>query len=179
MTFSGPYCWGGFSAAVIAETRPVANGMVPVKVFGGERFVELESNGATIEVECADQSCRSLTCGIDGLRDLYCWEALSPSANPPVLNPQRVAGAPKVASLSLGMTHGQLGDGTTVDKVSPTPVSTTIKFTSVTTGYLHTCAISDDRRAYCWGANNWGQLGNGTTSSSPIPVRVGGDLGST
>lgn len=175
MTSSGPYCWGGFSAAVIAETRPVANGMVPIKVFGGERFVELESNGATVEVDCSDQTCRSLTCGIDGLRDLYCWEALSPSENPPQLNPQRVVGAPKVASLSLGMTHACVIDAS--DKLwcwgdnvyrqagqpgifvsAPTQVAADLKFKAVSAGRAHTCAIEASGDVYCWGANSANQL---------------------
>jgi alpha-tubulin suppressor-like RCC1 family protein len=48
----------------------------------------------------------------------------------------------------------------------------------VTTGAMHTCAISNGRRAYCWGANNWGQLGTGNTNSSLLPVPVAGALAS-
>jgi len=40
----------------------------------------------------------------------------------------------------------------------------------------YTCAASTDFRAFCWGRNNAGQLGNGGTGSSRIPTAVSGGL---
>lgn len=40
----------------------------------------------------------------------------------------------------------------------------------------HSCAVASNGRAYCWGDNTEGQLGNGTKTSSPVPVRVGGGV---
>ena len=44
-------------------------------------------------------------------------------------------------------------------------------------GGRHTCGITTDSRAYCWGSNNDGQLGAVTTRSRVgFPIAVGGGL---
>jgi len=72
-----------------------------------------------------------------------------------------------------GNSSGQLGDGTTLDRVKPRHVITLKKeVTAITVGSYHTCALKDDRIAKCWGNNNSGQLGDGTETNQLIPVRV-------
>jgi alpha-tubulin suppressor-like RCC1 family protein len=45
---------------------------------------------------------------------------------------------------------------------------------TVDAGEDHTCAVLSNRKVACWGSNASGQLGDGTTRNSPIPVLVKG-----
>jgi alpha-tubulin suppressor-like RCC1 family protein len=54
----------------------------------------------------------------------------------------------------------------------PVRVRTDVRFTSITTGALHTCAVAENGNAYCWGRNNYGQLGTGQTTDEQQPALV-------
>src|SRR3954462_15008993 len=72
---------------------------------------------------------------------------------------------------------GQLGTGTTPIQVPrPTRVSGALQFAQISAGTEHTCAVTTDSKAYCWGENGSGELGDGTTTSRTTPVlgREGG-----
>jgi alpha-tubulin suppressor-like RCC1 family protein len=71
---------------------------------------------------------------------------------------------------------GQFGDGTNAIQVAPVPVAGGLTFAalSVGDGPFHACGVTTAGVAYCWGLNNSGQLGNGTTSGSAVPVKVAG-----
>lgn len=69
-------------------------------------------------------------------------------------------------------SHGQIGNGTIANEFpSPTPVT---GFSSgvrqIATGFNHSCLVTDSGAVYCWGNNQGGQLGNGTTTDSSTPV---------
>ncbi len=73
--------------------------------------------------------------------------------------------------------YGKLGDGTTTQRTVPTPIQqgempSGVRLTQVTAGNSHTCGIGSDQKAYCWGMNTYGQLGNGATTDSSTPVAV-------
>ena len=74
-----------------------------------------------------------------------------------------------------GAGFGQLGDGTTTNSPVPVQVSGhTPDWATVSDGLGHTCAEKTEGTVWCWGWNIDGQLGDGTTTDSPVPVQVSG-----
>jgi alpha-tubulin suppressor-like RCC1 family protein len=70
---------------------------------------------------------------------------------------------------------GQLGDGTTIDHGVPTAVSgASSGFFDLAAGASHSCAVTATGGVQCWGANRYGQLGDGTTNNATVPVSVSG-----
>ncbi|HLU26578.1 MAG TPA: hypothetical protein VKZ58_12820 [Longimicrobiales bacterium] len=116
--------------------------------------------------------------------------------------PVPVKGAPLLTTVSAGSFHtcgltpsgtaycwgfnewGQLGTEETPDECTsqkfrcsnqPVPVATDRQFSRISSGYTHTCAVTSEGVAYCWGHNYYGQLGAGTRRwYYREPVRVGG-----
>ena len=68
---------------------------------------------------------------------------------------------------------GQLGNGATTNRTSPVPVSGITGAVGITAGWWHhSCALLNGGAVKCWGANDWGQFGNGTRISSSTPVTM-------
>ncbi|MBU1510151.1 DUF4215 domain-containing protein [Myxococcota bacterium] len=80
---------------------------------------------------------------------------------------------------------GQLGDGVATHETcegedcSRTPVAVSIlsNVQQISAAGQFTCALRANGTVWCWGANDNGQLGNGTTTASNIPVQVSGLTG--
>ena len=69
--------------------------------------------------------------------------------------------------------RGQIGDGAGQDRLSPTAAVTgDATFVIVTAGDDHVCALDTAGNAWCWGAGDRGQLGNGQLSDATAPVAV-------
>lgn len=70
--------------------------------------------------------------------------------------------------------YGQVGDGSNSDRTTPVlvqlPVGVTV--TAIAVGHYHSLAVTSTGAVYTWGYNGFGQLGNGTTTPSAIPVLV-------
>lgn len=86
--------------------------------------------------------------------------------------------------------YGELGNGTTGGLAQPPPLGTGVivktpqpvvglggNAVAVSAGSSFACAILDDTSVKCWGKNTVGQLGNGTTTDSNVPVAVSGLTG--
>lgn len=75
--------------------------------------------------------------------------------------------------------QGQLGDGSTrkyTATAAAVPVAGQYQFVALDAGAEHTCALTDDGAAYCWGGNRAGELGDGTTKVRSRPTAVAGGL---
>ncbi|MBZ0121725.1 MAG: RCC1 repeat-containing protein, partial [Sandaracinaceae bacterium] len=74
--------------------------------------------------------------------------------------------------------HGQLGDGTRIDRGRPVAVPSVGGATQLAAGMQHTCALTGDGQVLCWGAGLYGQLGDGGEGeeheASVTPARVEG-----
>jgi len=74
-------------------------------------------------------------------------------------------------------SQGQLGNGTGVDSAQPVSVlidesHELTDVIAVTAGEVFSCALRNDHAVFCWGENNAGQLGNGTTTRSLFAKKV-------
>ena len=101
-----------------------------------------------------------------------------------------------IISLSLGYYHssaltstgrvftwgvngqGQLGDGTTTKRTTPTDITSRFSLTegetiiSLSLGSYHSSAITSTGRVFIWGRNSQFQLGDGTTSNRTTPTDI-------
>jgi len=72
---------------------------------------------------------------------------------------------------------GEVGDGSLVrNRSTPSAVAGGVLFNAVAAGTAHFCALTAAGAAYCWGANDAGGLGDGTTTNRSAPTPVGGAL---
>jgi serine/threonine-protein kinase len=69
-------------------------------------------------------------------------------------------------------SFGQLGDGTTTQRLAPTLITGGLAFSSVTAGSVFTCGLTTGSAMYCWGSNANGELGDGTTNGHLVPNLV-------
>lgn len=84
----------------------------------------------------------------------------------------------------LNGKEGRIGGATLSDNaMSDVPVlvpntgPTALRFAQLSSYGSHTCGITVDNRAYCWGSNSWGVLGGGSNASqSSVPVAVSNTL---
>ncbi len=160
----------------------------PVILPGGRKWNFVCSTGPT-------------TFAISTSQDLYSWGANNQgllgdgSVTAAISSPQLVPGGKKWKSImsygnSLAMAavdekgdayawgsnnNWQLGDGTNVNKSTPTLVLGGLKWRSVALGGHQSLGLAVDGSLYAWGANGSGALGTGIflTSSSPILVLGG------
>jgi alpha-tubulin suppressor-like RCC1 family protein len=197
------YCWGlntsgqlGTGSNTGPETCTFGNGCStrPVAVTGGLQFRQISAGG---EHTCGITSENRVYCwGNNSSNQLgQPTDAGSETCggNDCSARPIEVAGGRRFRQVSAGGFHtcavtplnkpfcwgfnasGQLGDGTTTQRVTPVAVQTGGRaFAAVTSGSRHTCGLTTGNRAYCWGSGI--QTGANTRDQQNTPVPVFGGL---
>lgn len=180
------YCWGDNDYGQLGDGSSTQR-LAPVAVKGGRVFSQLSAG-------------LFHSCGVSAAQ-AYCWGrnrygALGDGTFTRRSTPTAVAGGLSFAGVSAGREgscgvttgnkaycwgynhSGRLGTGTENDvRTTPAAVVGDLAFESVSTSmqWFFTCGITTGQRAYCWGNNSVGQLGDGTTNTTrPSPVAVVG-----
>jgi serine/threonine protein kinase/alpha-tubulin suppressor-like RCC1 family protein len=92
------------------------------------------------------------------------------SAPPPSPAPRtRAAAIPPVVAAAAPPA----ASSTAVSAPAPGPAASRV---TIVAGGRHTCLLAGDGRAFCWGGNDRGQLGSGTTTRVATPAMVGANL---
>lgn len=181
------WAWGYNSAGGVGDGTTI-NRNSPVPVGSATSWVSVsQGNGYTLAMQA------------DGT--LWAWGAnaagqLADGTTTNRLLPAQVADAAGLPtrSLAAGTTYsagidpqgrllawgansfGQLGDGTTVLRRTPTRVGTASTWVQVAAGSAHTLAVRADGTLWSWGYNFYGQLGDGTmVSQRATPAQIGND----
>jgi alpha-tubulin suppressor-like RCC1 family protein len=181
----GVKCWGDNYYGQLGDGTKTNSG-VPVDVVGLTIGVTAVSTGAF--QTCALTSSGGVKCwGVKGFGEFENGTGVS---NVPVDVAGLSSGVVAIAAgenqacalLSGGGVKcwgendkGQLGNGTTTGSSIPVDaIGLTSGVTAIATSGNHTCALLSSGGVKCWGWNSHGQLGNGTTQNSAIPVEVNG-----
>lgn len=169
------YCWGSGRDGQLGNGLE-ADSLVPVKVSGDLAFKSVSAG-------------TKYTCALTVSGTLYCWGGGKSNV------PEEFSG-PIFMSISAGLHYlcgvtpaniaycagsnqdGQLGVGGDMPASGEfVPVAGGLTFKSVSASFgRHTCGITTTGVAYCWGANERGQLGDGSKQNNSRPVAVLGGL---
>ncbi len=137
-------------------------------------------------------------CALDKSGSLWCWgynyygQVGDGTTTTPRTTPVKITSLGSVVGVALGSYHscavktdhtlwcwgynyyGAVGDGSSQNSRSAPVQATSLgaNVAQVSAGSYHTCAVKTDHTLWCWGYNNYGQLGDGTTTTRLTPVQI-------
>jgi len=174
-------CWGRNQGQLGNGTY--TNSSTPVAVSGLSSVSAVSGGGAH-------------TCAVRSDGTVWCWGEndfgqLGNGTTTTATTPVQVSGIAGAVGVATGWRHtcalvgsgtvhcwgqnqfGQLGNGTVTNRTTPVQVSGITGAVGVTAGWWHhSCALLGGGAVRCWGANDWGQFGNATRTSSSTPVTM-------
>lgn len=186
-TTNQAYCWGYDGWGNLGDGTSISYGntfsVTPTLVAGGRAWMHLGAG-------------QIHSCGLTTAGQGFCWGnnggKLGNGGTAESSNPSPLSGAPTLTAIAVGANHncaisttaevwcwgmnanGQVGQAASVAVIRPTRVpnftAAEVAAAGIGTGSgSHTCAVTVDRLTVkCWGRNDTGQLGNGSTSGSTV-----------
>lgn len=145
-----PYCWGYGPSGQVGNGTTTAYNLLPVAVttsgaLSGVTLTQITASGSV-------NTTTDFTCALGSTGAAYCWGLDS---------------------------SGQLGNNSTTQSTTAVTVVATgvlagVLLTQIDAGTAHVCAMDTTDAVYCWGDGTNGDLGNGSTTQSSVPVTTGG-----
>jgi alpha-tubulin suppressor-like RCC1 family protein len=188
-TDGAAYCWGADFAGQIGDGGANATQVSPTAVAGGLQFGWIVAGDAH-------------TCGLVNTGQAYCWgrddhgqlgndaAAVNQSTPVAVSGGHDFVGISASGNNTCGLTaagaaycwgddfYSQIGDGApNLDRPQPVAVLGGHVFRAISVGGFATCALDAAGKAWCWGNDGSGELGDGSPPQSRnVPVAVSGNL---
>lgn len=190
----GAYCWGNGSHGRLGHgSTSSSNVPVAVNTSGALAGKTVTSISRSLNTVCAVADSQVYCWGLNQNSLLFGETSITSSNVPVAIDTSGVFAGKDVTDVSVGGDHicaiadgqaycwgqgasGQLGRGSTTSSNVPVAVDTSgvlagKTVTDISAGMGHSCAIADGQ-AYCWGRNNYGQVGDGSTADRLVPVAV-------
>ncbi len=146
------WCWGHNEAGQLGDGTLISR-RVPAQIMGLTNVTMIEGGRAHV---CAVGS-------YQGTAGVWCWGR---------------GGTGGRGTRTVNPDLGRLGNNDVVDQSAPVAVDLSAAASagqtvrSLAVGGYHSCIVMSDDKVWCWGQNNSGELGNGTTVDSKVPVEV-------
>lgn len=182
-TTDGTYCWGNNNSGQLG-TGTINTSVAPTRVIGGRNFLSIAAGPNST---CATNGTSEVYCWGAFIRRADPAYSYDFGSRIVVLEPTKIGdgivavvggggasfqtdyGRPDqycgVDASGLAYCWLRYGRSFTGSDGLTTPMSTSLRFTTLRVGGQHVCGIATDKRTYCSGNNDQGQLGDGSTNS--------------